>query len=120
MKSASLPPSMAARDRINKSHCFRLEDLLARYNNSKSGKKTLGQSRGSSSVCTFSDDDLSDDDMIWGRKSRPGSKKIQSKKFRNFTPYGEPRFPHGSATDRIFETTSNDNHASRLRVQVAK
>ena len=120
MKSSSLPPSMAARDRINRHHCLRLEDLLARYN-SKSGKKSVGRSRGSS-IFSFSDEEFSDDDFVLGRRSRPGTSKVASKKSRNcFTPYGEPRFPpHSSATDRIFETTSNDNHASRLRVQVAK
>ncbi|CAG7716244.1 unnamed protein product [Allacma fusca] len=124
MKSASLPPSMAARDRRTKANMTRLDELLCRFN---SGSDSLGFMRRhfrESSSDTFTDDDrLTDEEIGMVGRRRPTTSKVAacSRKLKgNFTPYGQLRFPISSASEGIFETTSNDNHASRLRVQAAK
>ena len=126
MKTASLPPGMAARDRNTRSNESRLDAILNTLEGSRKTKKRNNKNNNlenddeHDSTCT--DEDRMSENSFAYNKSGSGvaDGKASKHKAIQFQPYNSSRLFQKTLADGVFESTSNDNHASRLRVQAAK
>ncbi|CAL8093827.1 unnamed protein product [Orchesella dallaii] len=128
LKNASLPPSMAAREKRTKITNAKIDEVLLDYQKSFQDKKRNRNYR-ETSTCTDDTGLLTDEDrMTEDEFGVVTTKKITTvvKPFKfshrsprnKFTSFGTSR--HSAAAEGVFESSSNDNHASRLRYQAAK
>lgn len=132
LKNASLPPSMAAREKRTKLTNAKIDQVLSDYQKSFADRKSKSRnfrepSTGTDDTGLLTDEDrMTEDDFQSGTaslKKIPGA--VNNKPFkhsqrspRKFTSFGTSR--HSAAVTGVFEASSNDNHASRLRYQAAK
>jgi hypothetical protein len=117
MKTASLPPGMAARDKYRRSHELRLESILHKLgDSSRKGKK---KTRNASSQSGDDDSTCTDEERL-SEKSIASNKAGERVKYPKEKGSNFSRFIKNHAADAVFESTSNDNHASRLRVEAAR
>ncbi|OXA59477.1 hypothetical protein Fcan01_05182 [Folsomia candida] len=129
LKNAALPPSMAARDKRTKISNTKLDTIIQEYqnscnstrdkNNKNRDKEQSTDLDGDNDNNTFTDEDRLSEDSFRYVDGTPNNispvTSAISRKRGNFTPFGKSR--HSSAASGIFECTSNDNVASRLRIQ---
>jgi hypothetical protein len=119
---------MAARDKRVKLCNAKLDSIIQEFQNSlKEKSSNRYQDREQSTDFdvednTFTDEDRLSEDSFRYLNSPPPYRKsgnISSKNSaKNFTPFGKSR--HSSAASGVFECTSNDNLASRLRIQATR
>jgi len=129
LKNASLPPRMAAREKHSKGHNARMITMLQKYhddqNNAKSNRRWRETSVPSMDNGGYTDDDrVSEEDsyshntQVTSTSKHSGSTYGPKKRPKNFTSFGRSRI---LKTDSgVFESTSIDNKASRLRLKTAK
>jgi hypothetical protein len=124
LKNATLPPSMAARDKRVKLCNAKLDSIIQDYQNTCNSARDKSNNRGDQSTDADFDDTLTDEDLLsedsfryLNSPNNPSAGRNKPKK-KNFTPFGKSR--HSSAASGIFECTSNDNLASRLRIQATR
>jgi hypothetical protein len=118
---------MAARDKRVKLSNAKLDSILQEYQNSYNSAKDIDsrrQYRETSAISAMTDetsihtdeDRLSEDSYKESTAAFGTTKPFcLGRKTKNFTPYGKSR--HSSAATGVFECTSNDNLASKLRIQ---
>lgn len=121
---------MAAREKRTKLTNAKIEEVLNDYQKSFRGNKGKGRnfretSTGTDDTGLLTDDDrMTEDDFSTGAAStRKITTIVKPFKFsqrtpRKFTSFGTSR--HSAAALGVFEASSNDNHASRLRYEAAK
>lgn len=117
---------MAARDKRTKLSNAKLDALIQDYQNSYNSSKDKNNKNRDREQSTDEDNTFTDEDRLSEDSFRyvdgtpnntcnSGDGSADTRKKKNFTPYGKSR--HSSAASGIFECTSNDNLASRLRIQ---
>lgn len=125
---------MAERDKRLKLCNAKLDALIQNYQNSYNSAKDFDNSNSCGRITyrdqqstdvedtAFTDDDRLSEDSYGGKHRRnsnnPPSGTLLKRRFKSFTPFGTSR--HSSAASGVFECTSNDNLASRLRIQATR
>lgn len=123
---------MAAREKRTRITNAKIDEVLHDYQKSFSLEKRKGrnyreQSTGTEDTGLLTDEDrMTDDDYASGVNAATTKRmttivkpfKLSQRTPHKFTSFGTSR--HSAAAAGVFEASSNDNHASRLRYQAAK
>lgn len=122
---------MAAREKRTKITNAKIDEVLHEYQKSfgddnRKGRRNYREtSTGTDDTGLLTDDDRMTEDDFSGLATTTKKVTTVVKPFkfsqrtpRKFTSFGTSR--HSAAATGVFESSSNDNHASRLRYQAAK